>query len=444
MNARVLLEALEQPTAYREALARLRERHGLRAGGLRQAELSLAELPPHTDAELARLLARRVAGGSYEFSVVEERRAHLGGKWRQVYRASLIDTVVLSVLARTVTALFDSDLSPRVYSYRKGRSSRQAIRDLAGAVRAHRAEHPLPQRRGLHVLRRDITSYGDRIPVHDGSPLWPQLEQRLASAGCPPGHYLQPLLRGALRPEVQYLDGRRRRPERGVPMGSPLQPAVCNLYLRPVDAALERLGGYYARFGDDLIFLHEREQVARAASRELQERLPALELELNQRKTQDLFWNGAGRPPEARVSEHERGTTHVDYLGARVSFHGGVALGEHKLRRVRRELRERAHASERLLRELPWLERCRAVSEAVSLALDPRSPVALPLAAALHAESDDRGKLAELDHWLARTLAEALSGQRGARAFRRVPFRELRERGLVSLVQRRVRGAAAR
>src|SRR5262249_37653098 len=158
-------------------------RHGKR-GSLAQAGVELAELPPSSDAELARLLARRVAAGDYAFSPVSERAAFLGGKVRHVYRAPLADTVVLFALAQVLTELVMPAVCARVYSYRKGRSSRQAVADLVSFAKRHRAAHHDPRARGLHVLRRDIVGYGDRIPVDDTSPLWPLLTRALEARGC--------------------------------------------------------------------------------------------------------------------------------------------------------------------------------------------------------------------------------------------------------------------
>lgn len=430
---------LRDPDVYLAALGVLRERHAAH-GGLRQADLELAELAESADATLAKKLARRVASGEYVFSPVTERRAFLGGKWRQVYRAVLSDTVVLFVLAGVLTGAVAPSLSERLYSYRKGRSSRQAVRDLARFVRAHRARLADVRARGLHVLRRDVSGYGDSIPVHERSPLWPALGAALERAGYGAADPLLPLLERALRPVVVRLDGRVELASRGVPMGSPLQPSVCNLYLAPLDRELEALtGGFSARFGDDITFAHPSAAVTRHASELVDRTLGELELTLNPNKALDRFWNGAGRAPLESVSSAELGTTHVEYLGLRVAFDGGVAPSQRKLRRLRGELRTRITHSERLLRDAPLDDRARALARAVELALDPKSEVSLADARELFTDCDDRRLLGELDRWLWRVLAQALSGRRGVRASRSAPPRWLRERGAVSLVARRAR-----
>jgi hypothetical protein len=422
----------------------LRERQP-RQSALSQAGVELAELSEAGEVALARKLAPRVASGEYVFAPVVERQAFLGGKVRRVYRAPLADTIVLFVLARALHALSAGVVSARVYSYQKGRSSRQAVRDVARFVRAHRTSEPRVAFRGLHVLRRDVAGYGDRIPVHDASPLWPQLTEALERAGCAENQPIHGLIRQALRPRIERPDGTVHTPSAGVPMGSPLQPSICNLYLGPLDRRLATIaGGFYARFGDDMFFAHASAVTARAASDDLERDLHALGLTLNIEKSRTLFWNGAGRLPTESITPGELGTTHVEYLGSRLAFDGSITLSRHKLRRIQTELRARIVASERLLRDVPLPDRVRALNGAVRLALDPKSELAIPLAAELLADCDDRRELAAFDRWLVRELAQALTGAPGMRGLRSASPRFLRQNGLISLVARRSRAAAQR
>lgn len=431
--------SLAEPELYRDALALLRERHAAH-GRLEQLGLTLGELSEASDPALCRALAARVSSGGYVFSAFREREAFLGGKRRLVYRATITDTIVLFALSRLATSTLDASVSARVYSYRKGRSSEQAVRDLARYVRAHRAAEQDVRRRGLHVLRRDIAGYGDAIPVDDASPLWPVLDAALARAGEAPDGALGKMLRAGIRPVVERRDGATERAEHGVPMGSPLQPLVCNLYLGAVDRALERVeGAFYARFGDDLLFCHPDAEVTRRANASLDAELVALRLALNPGKRRDLFWNGAGRRPGDAVSPEERGTTHVEYLGARVAFDGGMSPSRKKLRRLQSVLGARLRASEVVLRDEPVEARVRALATVVTRAVDPKSDVALDVAGELLRVTDDRRVLRELDDWLRGACAQVMTGRRGVRAFRSLSPRALGEAGLPSLVARRDR-----
>jgi hypothetical protein len=252
-------------------------------------------------------------------------------------------------------------------------------------------------------------------------------------------------LRAAMCPEVERRDGSVSRAERGVPMGSPLQPLACNLYLDAVDRLLEQVpGAFYARFGDDLVFLHADADVVRRASADLDAALVPLALTLNPEKRRDLFWTGAGRRPDVAVSGDERGTTYVEYLGVRLSFDGRLGLSQRKQRRLQRELAARVLASERLLRTEAPPVRAGAVARVVETALEPRSEVALELASELGRLCDDRRRLRALDHWLWGVCARALSGRTGARAFRSIRPRALLEHGLPSFVARRDRARRTR
>jgi hypothetical protein len=187
------------------------------------------------------------------------------------------------------------------------------------------------------------------------------------------------------------------------------------------------------------VFVHPAVEAASEASEIVRATLAELDLTLNAEKVRDLFWNGAGRHPAPSVSEHQRGTTHIEYLGERVAFDGTTTPSEKKLRRLRSELRSRIVASERLLGDASLEDRLRALVGATNGALDPRSDAALSDALELWLDGSDRRKLAELDHWVALTLAGALSGRGGVRALRSAPPRFLREHGLISLVARRRR-----
>jgi hypothetical protein len=167
--------------------------------------------------------------------------------------------------------------------------------------------------------------------------------------------------------------------------------------------------------------------------------LGGLRLALNPEKRRDLFWNGAGRKPEVALSREERGTTHVEYLGTRIAFDGGLSPSLSKQRRLQQELGARIRASEALLREEPVAARVRALATVVERSLDPKDEVALDLAGEVFRLADDRRTLRELDHWLRGACARALSGRTGVRAFRSLSPRALREHGLPSFVARRDR-----
>jgi hypothetical protein len=218
----------------------------------------------------------------------------------------------------------------------------------------------------------------------------------------------------------------------GLPMGSPAVTSLLNLYLRPIDAALDALGGFYARFGDVLLFADADPERVRAAMRAVDDGLLARGLVINADKRRIFFFNGAGRPSAAWPEAI--GAAEVRFLGSAVRFDGSTALPRDKWRDLLVELRRRLVRCRTLLGDAPLDERAQAMCAVVNETLDPRSELAHRHAPLLHSLVDDRRQLAELDYRAARLVAEMLTGERSVRALRRMPWRRMRELGLQSLV----------
>jgi hypothetical protein len=384
----------------------------------------------HEPEVLARRLARALARRAYQPAPAEVRRVLLD-KERELYRFHPLDEVVHAAAAHVLGARAAPHLSPALWSYRRGRSSFQAVGELAAFVRAHRRQRPDPRARGVIVLRADVRRYGESIPLGPAAPVWGDLGALLA----PDDEAGRTLLTALLRPELT-IEGAAAEPLLGLPTGSPLANVVTNLYLAPADAVLSAVpGAFYARYGDDLCFAHAEAEVVAEAERALLAVLVARGLALNPEKRRLVHWNGAGRARGATA-----GTTHITYLGCRVAFDGTVGLPGVKVRELLGDLRPRVRRAARLARTLPPAERAPAVCGAVTRALAVHAGSATPLASWLLTIVTDRRQLRQLDHLVALEVAGALTGRRGPRALRLLGYRRLRrEHGLPSLVVRRNR-----
>lgn len=437
-----MLPELANPALYLEAAERVRKRQ-LRTRDARPLVPGGPHLAP-MDAqlnELARRLANEVSTTYYAFSPVVERRARIAGKERVLQRATPLDDIVLGALARALGQRLEPGLSSRVFSYRRGRSARQALYELRAYLRRHARERPDPRARGLYVLRRDVQGYGDAIPSGADSQLWPQLAAALARAGVEPSARLLGWLRVAFRPPLargQWLE----EPDLGVPTGSPLQPLACNLYLSPLDALCEaEPEGFYARYGDDILFAHPCADVTQRMAASMDARLAELRLASSAQKSGSYYFTAPGRPSPVPGF---RGISSLDYLGVRVDFRGAFGMKRDRQRALLRDLRARLIGSRRLLHDLRAEQRARALAEVINAALRPDHPVAGPAAAFVRATLDDRAQLRAIDQLLVRALARSLSGDASVRALRRYPPRRLRaEAGLASLVRQKNRAQKA-
>jgi hypothetical protein len=416
---------------YERQIERLHQRYLMtsRLYDLKQSDVTLASIVINRG-KVARLLAREVAEGRYELEPGELRTIRARHKLREVFACRLTDLIVHGVVADIVQEALEPDLSPRLFSYRKGLSWLTPVSELAAFIRAERARHTDPRKRGVYVLRRDVDSYTDSIPIGRDSRLWDMLEQAL---GPLPG-----LVRDVVRVEMSVPEGGLVCRVKGLPMGQPISGIVANLYLGPMDAALEALpGGFYARYGDDFLFAHPDAAIAREAAAVSDEILDSLSLTVNVKKRRTLYLTPPGRP-SADWAE-ARGTSSVPFLGTRIAADGTIGIDESKVRPLLRELDRRLTTTARTMRGASRDEVGRAACAVVNRTLDPRSALTQSRSAiALRRVVTDRAQLEQLDYWIARLVLKAVTGRRDARAFREIPYAKLRhDWGLMSLVAAR-------
>lgn len=393
---------------------------------LKQDDVSLASLIYHRDA-VAKLIAGEVAAGRYQLSPGEERLLPDEGQGRIVYWFQLTDLLMHGVVAGIIEEGACPQLSPCLHSYRKGRSWLSAVAQFAAYVRAHRHAHPDPRTRGLYVVRRDVAAYTDSIPVHAGSPLWPMVQTCLArtSNGAQISAADWVLIERVVRPEIQSGDTLWTLC-RGVATGQPIACVIFNLYLSEFDRAFDAIpGGFYARYSDDIVFAHPDPDVVRSVSTTIDAELAALQLATNPLKSQDLYLTGAGRA--SPLWEGVRGTTHVAYLGCRVSARGTVSLSRKKLRAFLHDLQRRADRTARAARGASRDEVGRAVCAVINRVLSAVPHVFQHRSAGLLRRAvTDRRQLKEVDYLVARIVLRAVTGDPGVRAFREISYRTLR------------------
>src|SRR5690606_35081796 len=105
------------------------------------------------------------------------------------------------------------------------------------------------------VVDADIQSYFDKIP-HER--LMSEITKEIAD-----GRVLA-LIRSFLEQKV-LDDLELLEPEAGTPQGGVISPLLANIYLHPVDVALQERGYELVRYADDLVILCRTERDAQEA-----------------------------------------------------------------------------------------------------------------------------------------------------------------------------------
>ena len=405
---------------------------------LQQRGVSLASFVRHKR-ELSRLLARIAARGEYQMAVAHVRHVRIGEKKRTIFSLRLTDLLVHGLVAQLILEAAEPRFSERLYSYRKGRSWWNAIGDLAAYLQQHRRERPDPRQRGVYVLRRDIKSYTDSIPVGNESAIWPMLRSALDDSFAL-SHKDWELVRSIVRPEASEVDGRPYMLSRGVPTGLPIACVLFNIYLAPLDEALDSIpGGFYARYSDDILFAHPSAAIVQAAAQTIDRVTRGLGLTISSDKRRDLYVTAAGRRsdewPQARPAMS------VPLLGCRVAAQGTISLSRSKLRRLLRDIESRAARTAATCGHRDAETTGRSVCAVVNRSLVRRAdPFHVHTADLLRSVVTDREQLRQIDYWIARIVLRVSTGRSGAQTFRHIPYRRVRRNWkLRSLVHARNR-----
>jgi hypothetical protein len=423
-----LAEQLLRPATYLPSIARAVDAFAYR----RPADAALLRRDP---AAVATRLARAMAAGVWQHEPARRRVFQLD-KPRSLVDLGTLDRIVHGTVARLLGEQFEPRYSRHLYSYRRGRTREHVVEELLALAAVARRTQPDVRTRGLWVLRFDVARYTDCIPLTDASALWRQLAAWAPDE--PPWVYamLRDLTRCASVGEFA---------DRGTPTGSPLCNVLLNLYLTDLDAELVPRCDAYLRFGDDVTIVAASAAAADQRLAEVQAHLAGKALAINEAKLERIYWNGgAAEAPAAERAAGWRGQRYFRFVGYDLSFLGEQRPKTPRRRAVLAAVATRLRAVARALpADASVAARADALCEAAAVLLDPSSPLAVTSVGALVRATSCRTQLAELDRELALIVASLAAGVGGPKAFRAMPWRALRARGLPSLTVLRNRGRQA-
>jgi RNA-directed DNA polymerase len=175
------------------------------------------------------------------------------------------DRIVQGALRNVLEPLWEIRFFEHSYGFRPKRSCKQALRRV----------HELLTKGHTWVVDADIQSYFDTI---NHEILMAEVEKEVAD-----GKVLA-LLRSYLRQDV--MEGVKTwTPIMGTPQGAVVSPVLANIYLHPVDLALQKAGYEVVRFADDLVILCKSEKEANQALVLLEQEMAGRKLVLHPEKT---------------------------------------------------------------------------------------------------------------------------------------------------------------
>lgn len=376
---------------------------------------------------LSRAICRDIVNGDYQYSPGVPCEVKVKEKIRTVYQFVPTDRVVNLAVTTVLNNLAEQILVKNVYSYRNGYSYIGAVQDFARYIRSYRAKIKDPRDRGLYVVRSDISSYFDSIPTGANSPLWTWLRKLLGEDKVNKYPELWNIFQQAIHPLIVLPNGGNGYREFGVPTGSPVSNAIANLYLAELDARLAAYeDSFYARYGDDIIFANSSDSITDQALADIKDSLNLLGLSLNEKKTETVFFNGAGR---SSANSGYRGNNRLEFLGFSIDFHGTISI---KPKRINAMLAEFEACFLRLARLVcknnPDPDKCGPIfTRYLNILLNPAHPGCHPYAKILRTVVTDRPQLQQLDYRLIRLLIYVATGTKKATMLKKYPPSHVRQ-----------------
>jgi group II intron reverse transcriptase/maturase len=200
------------------------------------------------------------------------------GKQRPLGIPTIRDRVVQMATVLVLEPVFEADLEPEQYAYRRHRSAQDAVKHV----------HRLVSSGHTQVVDADLSGYYDTIPHAE---LMRSVARRVSD------RQLLALIKQWLVAAVAEDDGRggwrrttRAKDEkRGVPQGAPISPLLSNLYMRRFLRGWKTLGyqsrlqAYIVNYADDFIICCRG--TAPAAMKVMRKMMGQLKLTVNEEKT---------------------------------------------------------------------------------------------------------------------------------------------------------------
>jgi RNA-directed DNA polymerase len=200
------------------------------------------------------------------------------GKQRPLGIPTLKDRCTMMAAVLVLGPIFEADLQPEQYAYRRDRSALDAVRHV----------HKLINTGHTEIVDADLSGYFDSIPH---SELMKSVARRVVDGA------MLHLIKVWLTAPVEETDeqGKRHRTTRnrddgrGTPQGSPVSPLLSNIYMRRFVLGWKKLGhetrleARIVNYADDFVICcRSRAEEARATMQNMMEKL---KLTVNETKT---------------------------------------------------------------------------------------------------------------------------------------------------------------
>jgi RNA-directed DNA polymerase len=244
------------------AWEQVRRNHGS-AGVDRQ---SIEQFTEHSD-EYLKEVSKELQDGTYRPQSI--RRVYIPKPGKKEKRPlgipTVRDRVVQTALRNVIEPIFEKTFMERSYGFRPERSAKDALRKVQELLDAGYT----------YIVDADIQQYFDTI---DHAMLMEMVGYQISD-----GRILELLDKYLTQSVLDEFTSWSST--QGTPQGAVISPLLANIYLHPLDRALQAEGIEMVRYADDLVLLCKTESEATAALEILRKKIEQLHLQLHPEKT---------------------------------------------------------------------------------------------------------------------------------------------------------------
>jgi len=221
------------------------------------------------ESELLSLIQGKLEAGNYRFKPAKRVLIPKPGskKRRKLGIPVVMDRIVSQSIHQALEEIFDREMTPSNYGFRKGKSQQDAVQHVKELAKEGRE----------WCASVDLQSFFDEIPH---GLIFKLLRRKIRD------ERFITLIARALKAGV-IEDRELKKSRKGCPQGSPVSPILSNIVLNELDQELERRGHKYCRWADDFVILTKSrraaERVMKSITTFLQEEL---NLPVNEEKSQ--------------------------------------------------------------------------------------------------------------------------------------------------------------
>jgi retron-type reverse transcriptase len=353
-------------------------------------------------------IIKNLKNKKYKTPIAIEKSVKTENKERLLYYFDWHEKILQSAVAKVLTDLFEPEFSDSLHSYRKGHGTYNTLL----AISEYMAKNP-----EVFIIKKDIKSYGDNISHNK---LFEILETKIDKKD-----YFYEVVKKIIQFKYYSADTKELKTKSiGLPTGSQVNNIIANVFLMGLDKDIDKFKdkSSYFRYGDDICVATPYEDVAKDILNTLESYVAGSGLEFNKEKDGFFFFNKSKDQKES-----------FKYLGLMVGANGKIFLSKEKEKELKNSIDKLILKVNMMFSKVSKNKKQKVDSIIGSTRVLFSKTQLYNFLCTYLPVANDEDYWERIDHWVASRILHSVYGMGGDALFAKYPFKEMREKGLISI-----------